>query len=329
MAFEAKKLDATLINNNTAYQEGDALQPSAINYMVEGILHNQENGGGSGLTEEEKAKLDKIVIDGNGDKYLNDKGEYKEVASGSNVTVDKELSLESENPVQNKVITEALNGKVGSTDYATANKAGVVKQGSGFYMGSDGTLQLNKTATNWSQDTLTTNMSGASNIAVMAFSIPKMVKISLVNPDLSKNEVTKANWTEEEKALARATIGATRLYKHTITIPFSEDSEMPTYEDSIVIKFFSLGKNLISSTTGFRVDVNELQIDDYANNYIVSSPLIGANSSVNGDTAKQMTVKYAEDGASKGFWYYLAWSELGLDIASIETANIIEVIEDL
>ena len=110
MAFEAKQLDATLINNNTEYQEGDALQPSAINDMVEGILHNQENNG-SGLTEEEKSKLDKIVIDGDGDKYLSDDGTYKQVETGIDITVDSVLSTESENPVQNKTITNALANK--------------------------------------------------------------------------------------------------------------------------------------------------------------------------------------------------------------------------
>lgn len=112
MAFEAKQLDATLINNNTEYQEGDALQPSAINDIVEGVLHNQGNSGGSGLTKEEKEKLNIIKNDGNGDKYLADDGTYKEVAGGSSVTVDSELSTESENPVQNRVVTEALNGKL-------------------------------------------------------------------------------------------------------------------------------------------------------------------------------------------------------------------------
>ena len=39
---------------------------------------------------------------------------------GGSVTVDSELSLSSENPVQNKVITTALNGKAGATETTQA-----------------------------------------------------------------------------------------------------------------------------------------------------------------------------------------------------------------
>ena len=38
---------------------------------------------------------------------------WEEIIFGSNITVDSSLSTTSENPVQNKVITEALNDKSG------------------------------------------------------------------------------------------------------------------------------------------------------------------------------------------------------------------------
>ena len=38
-------------------------------------------------------------------------------ASGGSVTVDSTLSTTSENPVQNKVVNSALNGKVNTSDY--------------------------------------------------------------------------------------------------------------------------------------------------------------------------------------------------------------------
>ena len=52
---------------------------------------------------------------------------YKSGGGGSSVTVDSALSSTSENPVQNKVITSALNGKVSTTTYSADNKYGVAK----------------------------------------------------------------------------------------------------------------------------------------------------------------------------------------------------------
>lgn len=49
------------------------------------------------------------------------------VGGGSSVTVDSALSSTSENPVQNKVITSALNGKVDNTAYSAEARYGVAK----------------------------------------------------------------------------------------------------------------------------------------------------------------------------------------------------------
>ena len=46
---------------------------------------------------------------------------------GTSVTVDSALSSTSENPVQNKVITSALNGKVSTTTYSAKTRYGVAK----------------------------------------------------------------------------------------------------------------------------------------------------------------------------------------------------------
>lgn len=43
-------------------------------------------------------------------------GKFREFKTGTEITVDDEMSLVSENPVQNKVISIALNGKVGVED---------------------------------------------------------------------------------------------------------------------------------------------------------------------------------------------------------------------
>lgn len=65
--------------------------------------------------------------------------------------VDSALSTTSENPVQNKVITAALGGKVGTTDYATAATAGIVKpDGVTTTVDADGTIHAaNIDVTSW------------------------------------------------------------------------------------------------------------------------------------------------------------------------------------
>lgn len=57
----------------------------------------------------------KAIIIENGDKYnLNSSGVWNkdESGSGSEITIDSELSDTSENPVQNKVVKAALDGKL-------------------------------------------------------------------------------------------------------------------------------------------------------------------------------------------------------------------------
>lgn len=51
--------------------------------------------------------------------------QWVEILTG--VTVDSALSNTSENPVQNKVITSALNGKVDNTTHAAQGTYGLVQ----------------------------------------------------------------------------------------------------------------------------------------------------------------------------------------------------------
>lgn len=60
------------------------------------------------------------------------------VGGGSSVTVDSALSSTSENPVQNKVITSALNGKVSTTTYAAQGTYGLAK----IWKGTDNYLYI-------------------------------------------------------------------------------------------------------------------------------------------------------------------------------------------
>ena len=74
--FEPKKIDISKINDGKGkYNNGDGIQAETINALVEGVAFAQESGGTS-------------------------------------ITVDSELSDTSTNPVQNKVVKEALDGKL-------------------------------------------------------------------------------------------------------------------------------------------------------------------------------------------------------------------------
>lgn len=103
-----------------------------------------------------------------------------------------------------------LTDYVKNTDYATENKAGVVRvigaQGIGI---NNGGLYINPSNTYLlQQQTSMYNPVVPSNVAMA-------VKQGLINPN--KSTSYPANWTEEEKTSARNTLGAGRkLYRHDI-----------------------------------------------------------------------------------------------------------------
>lgn len=75
-------------------------------------------------------------------EYLyTEEGTWEHIGEGVAIEIDSALSTTSENPVQNKVITDALGGKVGTTDYATSAAAGIVKpDGVTTTVDADGTI---------------------------------------------------------------------------------------------------------------------------------------------------------------------------------------------
>lgn len=91
-------------------QEVNNLIPSLTGYATEQWVSNNYQVKGNYLTEHQPLKtINGQVISGTGNIEI--------AASGGTVTVDSELSLISTNPVQNKVITEALNGKLDASAY--------------------------------------------------------------------------------------------------------------------------------------------------------------------------------------------------------------------
>ena len=97
------------------------------------------------------------------------------------------------------------------TDYATTNDAGIVKIGSGLVIEKNGNIRT----------ALATTSTIDGQVINHPVAMPRFayaVKQSLIDPN--KSTAQPANWTNEERAKARATLGATALYKHTLTFTF-------------------------------------------------------------------------------------------------------------
>lgn len=90
-------------------------------------------------------------LGGSGDTYTKAQIDVMMQGKVGFTDIDSTLSTTSENPVQNKVITDALGGKVGTTDYATAATAGIVKpDGVTITVDADGTIHaINTDLTSW------------------------------------------------------------------------------------------------------------------------------------------------------------------------------------
>ena len=248
------------------------------------------NGGNveiDGLTEEEKAKVDKLVIDGDGTKYLANDGTYKEVAGGSSVTVDSELSTESENPVQNKVITEALNERVKYTDYATTSKAGIVKVN-----GAYGTQVLGGEILGIARASdVDINARTDNYKPIVPMNLNYAVKKALTEPTVGGTQFPK-NWSDEDKAKARATIGATALYKHTITFSIAETGAI------IYITYYSYN----TDTTFSLSEYPYMFIDEED---VLSPPIVTISGLLN-----PKTMKLRENSNNNKLQYAMAINEM-------------------
>ena len=95
------------VNNiiTSAITDVESEIPSLSGYATEQWVENKNY-----LTEHQPLKtINGYVISGTGNIEI--------TASGGSISVDSELSLESTNPVENKVITEALNDKLDASAY--------------------------------------------------------------------------------------------------------------------------------------------------------------------------------------------------------------------
>jgi len=67
---------------------GESLTLSNFDEKLKEVFFLDESGGGGGLTPEQAAKLNTIVTDGSGDKYLSDDGEYKDIDAMAEVKTE-------------------------------------------------------------------------------------------------------------------------------------------------------------------------------------------------------------------------------------------------
>lgn len=97
----------------------------ATNYTGTAARATQDGAGNVIIeTYATKADVSGVVKSVNGSKPDASGNVTIAVGGGSNVTVDTVLSATSTNPVQNKVIKEALDGKLGKTEIAAATQDG-------------------------------------------------------------------------------------------------------------------------------------------------------------------------------------------------------------
>lgn len=154
------------------------------------------------------------------------------------ITIDNSLSDTSENPVTNKVITEALNERVKFTDYATGGKAGIVKVNSGY--GTNvftGGLLGTARASGTDIDAKTDNYK-----PIVPMNLNYAVKKALTEPTVGGDQFPKT-WSDEDKLKARTTLGVvdgSKIYKHTISfIAKYLGSDNNYVEENINVVYYS------------------------------------------------------------------------------------------
>lgn len=186
------------------------------------------------LTEEEKAKVDKLVIDGDGDKFLADNGEYKEIESGTDIEANPTEEA-TENLLKLKVGdktylipvgegsslniqiagTSIVENGVANIPYASQTVYGVVRgnTANGVGVGVNGLLYVENAYGSEIREKKT------SRKPIVPSLLDEAVKVGVTTN-------TKV-LTDDEKASAQAWLGitgGTQLYKHHIVGQVGENT---------------------------------------------------------------------------------------------------------
>ena len=111
-----------------------------------------------------------------------------------------------------------LTNYVKNTDYATLGKAGVVKVDTSYRSVTGIAIDNGRIMVSYPTNTNIKDQQ-LDNQAIVASKLAFAVKCGLAYPENAKEA---PNWTDEERTKARTTIGATALYKHTVTFSIVE-----------------------------------------------------------------------------------------------------------
>lgn len=174
------------------------------------IIKQNSGSSSSGLTEEEKAKVDRLVIDGTGDKFLADNGEYKEVGGSS-----LDVQIDGTSIVENGVANIPLSDKLDK----------IVVDGSGLYVYTTqrGNQSRKLVAT-------TFGLTSAGNIPVY-FPSNSSDGDNEPSAHLITKTPTKPYHCANTKYVDDAIAGATKLYRHSLSYSDSQVGldETPSY----------------------------------------------------------------------------------------------------
>ena len=104
---------------------------------------------------------------------------------GSQIIVDAEISDQSENPVQNKVIKKYVDDKQVEVPIAGIGKAGIVKPADGLTVAEDGTLKVKLDGT-------TLTMDQVNNVIKLADTLKNAINGALPSANVVNNQTTTA-----------------------------------------------------------------------------------------------------------------------------------------
>lgn len=222
------------------------------------------------LTKTDKEKLEVIKTEGSENKFLNEQGNYVEVPKdeGSGIrTLETAPTISTIGYVGE--IVQVANGTayqctamtdgaytwvklIKETDYATPTKAGLVMPSSTnsplIYSQSNGNLYLSWSS-NVTESNIETIATSARSVAATK-SIGILTKYALTHPE--KFTLQPVAWSDNDKELARATLGATKLYKHTLTFTFINNPEwIPLIVEAISTSNALIGYDSNGSLTNF------------------------------------------------------------------------------
>lgn len=207
------------------------------------IIKQNDGGSSSGLTEEEKAKLDKLIINGTGDKFLANNGEYKEVSVGTSLDVQINGTSIVENGIANVPIA-GINGKLGVV-FVHAN--------SGTAIATNGRLYIVKATESQIKAKGDTNQVIAPQYLEYAVKAGLIPKSRYTTEEYAALLTLDNTWTPEEQAAAQQTLGissGTQLYKHELIMDRTTDEYGDEFFYKIVItlptsQVFEIFNNLI------------------------------------------------------------------------------------